>query len=160
MVPTRTRRAIAEGIGTIFLVLIGPVAAMMNAHTDGVIGHPGVALAFAFVVLERFRGEQIHSVRYRAPEPFAGKRVVVVGGGNSGAQILGEVANVAYATWVTLTPPTFLPDHMDGRNLFDQATARYRAQQEGRPTPEPASLVDIVMVEPVRAARERRVAPL
>jgi MIP family channel proteins len=46
-----TRRAIAEGIGTFFLVLIGPGAAMVNAHTGGAIGHPGIALAFAFVVL-------------------------------------------------------------------------------------------------------------
>lgn len=46
-----TRRAIAEGIGTFFLVLIGPGAVMVNAYTDGVIGHAGIALAFAFVVL-------------------------------------------------------------------------------------------------------------
>lgn len=45
------RRAAAEGIGTFFLVLIGPGAAMVDAYTGGVIGHPGVALAFAFVVL-------------------------------------------------------------------------------------------------------------
>jgi cation diffusion facilitator CzcD-associated flavoprotein CzcO len=104
---------------------------------------------------ERFRGEQLHSAQYRSPEPFEGKRVLVVGGGNSGAQILAEVSQVADATWVTLEPPTFLPDHVDGRYLFDQATARYRAQQEGRPLPEPASLGDVVMVEPVREARDR-----
>lgn len=40
----------AEAIGTFFLVLIGPGAAMVNAHTNGVITHPGVALSFAFVV--------------------------------------------------------------------------------------------------------------
>jgi MIP family channel proteins len=45
------RRAIAEGIGTFFLVLIGPGAVMVNAYGDGVIGHAGIALAFAFVVL-------------------------------------------------------------------------------------------------------------
>ena len=106
---------------------------------------------------ERFRGEQLHSAHYRSPEPFAGRRVLVVGGGNSGAQILAELSQVADATWVTLEPPTFLPDHVDGRYLFDQATARYRAQQEGRPLPEPASLGDIVMVEPVREARDRGV---
>jgi hypothetical protein len=83
--------------------------------------------------------------------------VLVVGGGNSGAQILAEVSQVADATWVTLKEPTFLPDHVDGRYLFDQATARYRAQQEGRPVPKPASLGDIVMVPPVRDARERGV---
>jgi MIP family channel proteins len=46
-----TRRVIAEGIGTFFLVLIGPGAVMVNAQTGGAITHPGVALAFAFVVL-------------------------------------------------------------------------------------------------------------
>jgi len=104
-----------------------------------------------------FRGDQLHSARYASPDPFAGKRVLVVGGGNSGAQVLAEVSQTATATWVTLKEPTFLPDHMDGRYLFDQATARYRAQQEGRPVPEPASLGDIVMVPPVRDARERGV---
>ena len=106
---------------------------------------------------ERFRGEQLHSASYSTPEPFAGKRVLVIGVGNSGAQVLAEISRVADATWVTLEPPTFLPDHIDGRYLFDQATARYRAQQEGRPAPEPASLGDIVMVPPVREARERGV---
>src|SRR5690606_629341 len=104
---------------------------------------------------ERFEGIQLHSAHYRSPEPFRGKRVLVVGGGNSGAQILAEVGRVANATWVTLREPTFLPDHVDGRYLFDQATAHYRALQEGRPAPEPASLGDIVMVAPVREARDR-----
>jgi aquaporin Z len=45
------RRALAEAIGTYFLVLIGPGAAMVNAHSGGAIGHPGVALSVAFVVL-------------------------------------------------------------------------------------------------------------
>jgi putative flavoprotein involved in K+ transport len=106
---------------------------------------------------ENFQGKQLHSARYRSPDPFAGRRVLVVGGGNSGAQILAEVSQVADATWVTLKEPTFLPDHVDGRYLFDQATARYRAQQEGRPAPEPAGLGDIVMVPLVRDARDRGV---
>jgi len=104
-----------------------------------------------------FRGVQLHSSAYRAPEPFAAKRVLVVGGGNSGAQILAEVSRVASATWVTLTPPTFLPDEVDGRYLFDHATALYRARQEGREPPPEASLGDIVMVPPVVEARERGV---
>jgi aquaporin Z len=45
------QRALAESIGTFLLALIGPGAAMVNAHTGGVIGHAGIALAFAFVVL-------------------------------------------------------------------------------------------------------------
>lgn len=104
---------------------------------------------------DRFRGKQLHSAHYRSPEPFRGQRVLVVGVGNSGAQILAEVSCVADATWVTLEPPTFLPDYVDGRYLFDQATARYRAQQEGRGAPVQANLGDIVMVPSVREARER-----
>jgi putative flavoprotein involved in K+ transport len=100
----------------------------------------------------RFRGLVLHSARYPGVEPFAGRRVIVVGGGNSGAQIVAELSNVAHVTWATRDPPTFLPDYVDGRYLFEQATARYRAIQEGR-TPEPArSLGDIVLVPPVRAA--------
>ena len=45
------RRSVAEGIGTFFLVLIGPGAMVVDAYTGGAVGHVGVALAFGFVVL-------------------------------------------------------------------------------------------------------------
>ncbi len=105
---------------------------------------------------EEFRGEQLHSSRYRSPEPFAAKRVLVVGGGNSGAQIIAEVSKVADATWVTLEEPEFLPDDVDGRILFERASARYAASQRGEKAEGPAlSLGNIVMLPPVREARER-----
>ena len=47
----RTRRIAAEAIGTFFLVLIGPGSAMVNAYSGGALGHVGIALAFAFVVV-------------------------------------------------------------------------------------------------------------
>lgn len=103
---------------------------------------------------ERFGGVQLHSAQYRSPAPFAGKRVLVVGGGNSGAQILAELSKVARTTWVTYAPPNFLPDEVDGRVLFEQATARFQAAQEGRPF-QPANLGDIVVVPQVKEARER-----
>jgi hypothetical protein len=104
-----------------------------------------------------FQGVQLHSARYATPDAFAGRRVLVVGAGNSGAQILAEVPRVADATWVTLGAPGFLPDWVDGRYLFDQATAAYRALQEGREPPPRLELGDIVMVPPVREARDRGV---
>jgi putative flavoprotein involved in K+ transport len=103
----------------------------------------------------RFRGEQTHSAYYERPEPYAGKRVLVVGGGNSGAQILAEVSRVAETSWVTLKEPTFLPDHVDGRVLFERATRRYRSMQEGCEEEPVGGLGDIVMVPPVREARDR-----
>jgi MIP family channel proteins len=45
------RRAGAEAVGTFFLVLIGPGTAIVNAHADGAVGHVGISLAFAFVVI-------------------------------------------------------------------------------------------------------------
>ncbi|MFB4274088.1 NAD(P)-binding domain-containing protein [Nonomuraea sp. MTCD27] len=55
-----------------------------------------------------FAGRQLHYAGYRGPEEFAGRRVVVVGGGHSAMHVLSEVAGVAAATtWVTRRPPVF-----------------------------------------------------
>ena len=102
-----------------------------------------------------FRGEILHSARYDGPLRFTRRRVLVVGGGNSGAQIFADLIDHADVRWVTQAPPVFLPDDVDGQVLFDQATARYRALQEGRTPPPPRSLGDIVMVESVRRVRDR-----
>lgn len=57
-----------------------------------------------------FRGRQLHYATYRGPEEFAGRRVAVVGGGNSAAHVLSEIAGVAANTlWVTRRPPVFRP---------------------------------------------------
>ena len=105
-----------------------------------------------------FAGVQLHSANYVDAAPFAGKRVLVVGGGNSGAQILAEVSKLAKTIWVTQNPPAFLPDDVDGRVLFERATARWKAQQEGRVLDQsPGGLGDIVMIPSVLDARKRGV---
>ena len=107
---------------------------------------------------ESFRGEQLHTLDYENPEPYRGQRVLVVGGGNSGAQILAEISKVAQTTWVTLEKPQFMPDDVDGRVLFDRATKLYQARREGREEEVgEINLAKIVMVPPVREARERGV---
>jgi cation diffusion facilitator CzcD-associated flavoprotein CzcO len=107
--------------------------------------------------LRDFGGEHLHTAGYRGPEPLRGKRVVVVGGGNSAAQLLAELTAVAEVTWVTQRPPRLLPDEVDGRALFDLATRRHRAAQAGERAEGIADLGDIVAVPPVREARDRGV---
>ena len=115
----------------------------------------------AYAGRELFRGIQLHSANYISPEPFRGKRVLVVGGGNSGAQILAELSPVADVTWVTRRPPTFMPDDVDGRYLFDLATRKYVAEQRGERDSlrevVTGGLGNIVMVPPVKEARARGV---
>jgi putative flavoprotein involved in K+ transport len=108
----------------------------------------------AYPGLELFKGRQVHSACYRNAAPFVGQRVLVVGGGNSGAQILADVSPVATTTWVTEREPRLLPDEVDGQVLFTQATQRYHA---GPAATVPPSLGDIVMVAEVKQARARGV---
>lgn len=44
---------------------------------------------------ERFKGEIVHSEYYSNPDRFAGKRVLVVGAGESGSDITNEISKVA-----------------------------------------------------------------
>jgi putative flavoprotein involved in K+ transport len=106
---------------------------------------------------EAFEGRILHSAHYRGPDGFLGARVAVVGGGNSGAQILADLqGHAGEVRWLVEQAPAFLPDDVDGRVLFERATARIRARQEGRPPPPaPGGLGQVVMVPPVCALRDR-----
>ncbi|UFS59299.1 FAD-dependent oxidoreductase [Subtercola endophyticus] len=57
---------------------------------------------------ETFRGLQISTPEYRSAHDFAGKRVIVVGGGTSAVGFLLELEGVAASTfWVTRRPVEF-----------------------------------------------------
>ena len=109
-----------------------------------------------------FRGETLHAIDYTGPEAYAGRRVLVVGGGNSGAQIaadllLAQAAGSPAPTevhWVTKRPPRYLPDDVDGRVLFETATQALRDLAAGREPQGVGSLGDIVAVPDVRRARD------
>ncbi|GAA3645338.1 ArsO family NAD(P)H-dependent flavin-containing monooxygenase [Lentzea roselyniae] len=87
-------------------------------------------------------GRQLHTVDYRNPLEFSGQKVVVVGGGNSGAQVAADLVPHAQLTWMTRRPPRYLPDEIDGKALFDIASRGV------------GELGDIVAVPPVREARD------
>jgi len=108
--------------------------------------------------IEKFIGKQLHSAFYQKPEDFIEQKVLIVGEGNSGAQILAEISKVAYAKWATRKTPEFLPDDVDGRVLFDQASARYYAEKKGEKfDASKYNLGNIVMVPSIKEARERDV---
>lgn len=54
-----------------------------------------------------FAGELVHAAAYRNPAPYAGRKVLVVGAGNSGVEIATDVAEGGAArTWLSVrTPP-------------------------------------------------------
>jgi len=107
---------------------------------------------------EIYRGEQIHSAHYISPAGVLGKKVLVVGEGNSGAQILAELSKVTETVWATKAEPEYLPDDVDGRVLFDVASAKYYAEQKGESLDiAQYNLGNIVMVSSVQEARERGV---
>jgi putative flavoprotein involved in K+ transport len=64
-----------------------------------------------------FTGELSHVADYRDPAPFAGQRVVVVGAGDSAAQVANELASVATVTIATRHPLRFIPQRVGDQDV-------------------------------------------
>jgi putative flavoprotein involved in K+ transport len=60
--------------------------------------------------LDTYTGDLIHSAYYKNPEPYLGKTVLVVGTGNSGAEICVDLieGGAAHVQMAVRTPPTVL----------------------------------------------------
>ncbi|MCX2968454.1 MULTISPECIES: NAD(P)-binding domain-containing protein [Streptomyces] len=107
---------------------------------------------------ETFRGRQVHTRDYPGPEAFAGRRVVVVGGGTSAVQHLLEIAGTAAATtWVTRRPPRFRTGPFDaeaGRAAVARVEERVRG---GLPPQSVVSVTGLPMTEAMERAHARGV---
>jgi cation diffusion facilitator CzcD-associated flavoprotein CzcO len=68
----------------------GPLRATTVVVATGYNGAPFVP---EWPGVAGFTGELVHSSRYRNPEPYRGRDVLVVGAGNSGAEIAHDVAD-------------------------------------------------------------------
>lgn len=102
-----------------------------------------------------FKGRQLHTRDYRTADEFAGKRVIVVGGGISALQHLDEISRVAATTWVTRREPQFregpfTPD--DGRAAVAAVEDRVR---RGLVPGSVVSVTGIPWTPALKAARER-----
>jgi len=73
---------------------------------------------------ETYRGTVLHSSEYRRPAELAGRRVAVVGGGNSAVQIAHELAGVARVTLATRSRLKWQAQRPLGRDMhwwFDRS---------------------------------------
>jgi cation diffusion facilitator CzcD-associated flavoprotein CzcO len=90
--------------------------------------------------VESFAGEQLHTYQYPGALHFKGKRVVVVGGGASAVQFLGELAPITDTLWVTRRPPVWRENGFD-REAGHAAVALVAERvRQGLP---PASVVSV-----------------
>ncbi len=77
----------------------GPCAAPILVMATGIWSTP---VRPQIAQQEQFAGTLIHSVDYRNPTPFRGQRVLVVGTGNSGAEIAVDLAQAGVQTSIAL----------------------------------------------------------
>jgi cation diffusion facilitator CzcD-associated flavoprotein CzcO len=89
--------------------------------------------------IETFRGEQVHTAQYPGVDHFRGRRVLVVGGGASAVQLLGELAPVTDTLWVTRRAPVWR-DEFDSAAGLAAVTAVEERVRRGLP---PASVVSV-----------------
>ena len=89
---------------------------------------------------ETFAGLQLHTVAYPGRQALAGRRIVVVGGGASAVQFLGELAPVASTLWVTRRPPVWRTDDFDREAGLQAVAAVAERVAQGLP---PSSVVSV-----------------
>ncbi len=92
----------------------GQLSARAVVAASGTFGHPHRP---ALPGLQEFTGQVLHAADYRSPAPFTGRRVVVVGAGNSAVQIAAELAETARVTLATRGPVKFAAQRILGRDL-------------------------------------------
>lgn len=73
-------------------------------------GHQGVPRHPPFA--QDFAGDYLHSHRYRVPDPFKGKNVLVVGVGNSACDIAADICTVTASTTMAARSPVLLMPRM------------------------------------------------
>jgi thioredoxin reductase len=106
---------------------------------------------------DRFKGRQLHTKDYRTAGKFAGKHVIVVGGGISAIQLLDEISRVTTTTWVTRRPPEFRAGPFtEDRGRAAVALVEDRVRR-GLPPNSVVSVTGLPMTPAVEAMRARGV---
>jgi dimethylaniline monooxygenase (N-oxide forming) len=72
---------------------------------------------------DRFEGEQIHVHHYREPEILSGKRVLVLGIGNSATDIAVESSRIAEKTFLAMRRGAYvMPKYLNGKPVDEAAS--------------------------------------
>ncbi len=93
---------------------------------------------------DAYQGAVVHSSRYRNPAPYAGKRVLVVGFGNSGGEIALDLAEAQVDVTLSVRGPVhILPRDLLGLPILTWAIAERHL---------PARFVDFINAPAIRLA--------
>jgi dimethylaniline monooxygenase (N-oxide forming) len=77
----------------------------------------------AFPGADEFAGEQIHAHHYREPDVLPGKRVLVLGLGNSAVDIAVESSRIAEKTFLAVRRGAYvIPKYMNGKPIDEVST--------------------------------------
>jgi dimethylaniline monooxygenase (N-oxide forming) len=128
----------ADALGLRELIRFGVTVERLDPHPDGgwwISLDDGSVRRFQAVVVAiglfwsptlpddaaGFAGEVSHSSDYRTPAPFTGRRVLVVGAGQSAAEIAVEVAGVAARTCISMRSGAHVVPRWIGGQPYDAA---------------------------------------
>ena len=114
---TRTRVTAVGKDGRDFVVVTADGRRLRAAGIVTASGSFSAPYRPAFPGQESFTGELIHVAGYRNPAPYAGKRVIVVGAGDSAAQVANELAPLARVTVAARHPLRFIPQRIGGTDV-------------------------------------------
>jgi putative flavoprotein involved in K+ transport len=125
----------AEGKAFRSRAVINATGSFHNPYTPVIFGQ------------EQYSGVMLHSSDYRNPKPFEGKRIVVVGRGNSAVQIAVELAEVSDTSLAVLRPVQFTKQRLFGKDahfwLRVSGFDTFPFWRFGLSAPNPGAVIDL-----------------
>lgn len=102
-----------------------------------------------------FRGRQLHVADYVSAEEFAGRHVVVVGGGISAVGLLDEISRVTSTSWFTRREPVWRDEEFDARAGHDAVALVEERVRKGLPPQSVVSVTGLIRTPALKAAEAR-----
>lgn len=150
--PVRVER-VEDGPGELLTVVAGDRTWLTRTivNATGTWSQPHVPF---YPGITEYAGVQLHTQNYPGPAHFAGRRTLVVGGGASAVQFLGELAPITEVLWATRRPPVWRTDRFTPEAGSAAVALVEERVRQGLP---PASVVSVtgLMLRPQEEAASR-----